>query len=73
VGESIYLDSKMGHAYVTAEGCEEAIVLGVCSSTDESLLESLLSLHAEPSPPVSAPKPAESARAAGKLVKGRKR
>jgi quercetin dioxygenase-like cupin family protein len=73
VGESIYLDSKMGHAYVTAEGCEEAIVLGVCSSTDESLLESLLSLHGEPSPPSSAPKPAESARPAGKLVKGRKR
>src|ERR1700690_2700806 len=73
VGESIYLDSKMGHAYVTAEGCEEAIVLGVCSSTDESLLESLLSLHGEPSPPLPAPKPAESARPAGKLVKGRKR
>ena len=32
VGESIYIDSKMGHAYVTDEGCEEATVLGVCSS-----------------------------------------
>jgi hypothetical protein len=62
----------MGHAYVTAEGCEEAIVLGVCSSTDESLLESLLSLHAEPTASLSAPKP-ESARPAGKVVKGRKR
>src|SRR5580700_9315954 len=60
VGESIYLDSNMGHAYVTAEGCEEAIVLGVCSSTDESLLDSLLSLHAEPTASLSAPKPAES-------------
>src|SRR5277367_3954657 len=47
VGESIYIDSNMGHAYVTAEDCEEAMVLGVCSSTEESLMESLLSLHGE--------------------------
>lgn len=32
VGESIYIDSNMGHAYVTAEGCEEATLLGVFSS-----------------------------------------
>ena len=44
-GESIYLDSNMGHAYVTAEGCDEAVVLGVCSSTDEGLIHSLMSLH----------------------------
>ena len=50
VGESIYLDSNMGHAYVTAEGCDEATVLGVCSSTDESLLDSLMSLHGDVSP-----------------------
>jgi transcriptional regulator with XRE-family HTH domain len=43
-GESIYVDSTMGHAYV-AEGCDEATVLGVCSSADESLMESLMSLH----------------------------
>jgi transcriptional regulator with XRE-family HTH domain len=43
-GESIYVDSNMGHAYV-AEGCDEATVLGVCSSPDESLMESLMSLH----------------------------
>jgi transcriptional regulator with XRE-family HTH domain len=47
VGESIYLDSNMGHAYVTAEGCDEALVLAVCSSTDESLMESLMSLHGD--------------------------
>jgi hypothetical protein len=35
----------MGHAYLAAEGCEEAIVLGVCSSADEGLMESLLTLH----------------------------
>jgi transcriptional regulator with XRE-family HTH domain len=47
VGESIYIDSNMGHAYVTAEGCDEALVLAVCSSTDESLMESLMSLHGD--------------------------
>ncbi len=47
VGESIYIDSTMGHAYVTAKGCEEALVLAVCSSTDESLMQSLMSLHGD--------------------------
>jgi transcriptional regulator with XRE-family HTH domain len=46
-GESIYIDSNMGHAYLAAEGCEEAIVLGVCSSADEGLMQSLLTLHDE--------------------------
>jgi transcriptional regulator with XRE-family HTH domain len=50
VGESIYLDSNMGHGYLTAEGCDEATVLGVCSSPDESLMQSLLSLHGEEGP-----------------------
>jgi hypothetical protein len=26
-GESLYIDSQMGHAYVLAEGCEEASAL----------------------------------------------
>lgn len=46
-GESIYIDSSMGHAYLVAEGCEEALVLGVCSSADEGLMDSLMSLHGE--------------------------
>ena len=46
-GESIYIDSSMGHAYVAAEGCDEALVLAVCSSADEGLLESLYSLHGD--------------------------
>ncbi|HEY4367468.1 MAG TPA: XRE family transcriptional regulator [Steroidobacteraceae bacterium] len=46
-GESIYIDSNMGHAYVAAEGCDEASVLGVCSSAEEGLMESLLELHGE--------------------------
>ncbi len=46
-GESVYIDSNMGHAYLAGEGCKEAVVLSVCSSADESLMESLLNLHAE--------------------------
>lgn len=45
VGESVYIDSNMGHAYLAGEGCREAVVLCACSSGDESLMESLLSLH----------------------------
>lgn len=45
-GQGIYIDSSMGHAYVVADGCDEALVLGVCSSADEELMDSLMSLHA---------------------------
>jgi transcriptional regulator with XRE-family HTH domain len=72
VGESIYIDSNMGHAYVTAEGCEEATVLGVCSSTEESLMDSLMSLHGETGT-ASPANPAEPTRASVKAVKHRKR
>ena len=44
-GQSIYLDSSMGHAYVVGEGCAEALVLGVCSSAEENLMDSLMNLH----------------------------
>jgi len=44
-GQGIYLDSSMGHAYVVAEGYDEALVLGVCSSADDGLMDSLMSLH----------------------------
>lgn len=46
-GESIYIDSNMGHAYVAAEGCDEARVIGICSSAEEGLMESLLELHGD--------------------------
>jgi transcriptional regulator with XRE-family HTH domain len=46
-GQAIYLDSSMGHAYLVAEGCEEAVTLGVCSAEDEHLTSELLSLHGE--------------------------
>ena len=73
VGESIYLDSNMGHAYVTAEGCDEAMVLGVCSSTDEGLMHSLMSLHGEAEAPAPAPAAPEPIRAPVKAAKNRKR
>jgi transcriptional regulator with XRE-family HTH domain len=40
--ESIYIDSQMGHAYVKAEGCTEARILSVCSSSDEQFMEAPL-------------------------------
>ena len=46
-GESVYIDSNMGHAYIAAEGCEEVLLLGVCSSADEQLMESLMTLHGD--------------------------
>jgi len=45
IGESVYIDSNMGHAYLAGKGCREAVVLCACSSVEESLMESLLSLH----------------------------
>jgi transcriptional regulator with XRE-family HTH domain len=44
-GEAIYIDSNMGHAYVAAADCDEALVLGVCSSEDEALMSSLMQMH----------------------------
>lgn len=46
-GQSIYIDSSMGHAYLAAEGRREAEVLAVMSSADEELMESLLTIHQE--------------------------
>ena len=71
-GESIYIDSTMGHAYIAAKGCTEAGVLAVCSSADESLLEALYSLHGdvEPQPPAPATRP--KARVLGRPAKSRR-
>jgi transcriptional regulator with XRE-family HTH domain len=56
-GEAIYIDSNMGHAYVTTPDCDEALVLGICSSEDDALVSSLMHMH-EPSPP-SSPAPGD--------------
>ena len=75
VGQSIYIDSTMGHAYIAAKGCKEAVVLAVCSSADDSLLESLYSLHGdvEPQQPATAPTAAQKSRSIKAAAKSRKR
>lgn len=42
-GESMYIDSGMGHAYVCADGTREALIIGVMSSNDEDLSSLVLS------------------------------
>jgi transcriptional regulator with XRE-family HTH domain len=37
-GEFLYLDSGMRHAYYAAEGCAEAVILGLCLDTGECLM-----------------------------------
>ena len=44
-GQSLYIDSSMGHAYLAADGCDEAEVLGVMSSADDELMHTLLEMH----------------------------
>lgn len=39
VGEGIYIDSNMGHAYLIADGCKSATVLGVCASDEDEHAE----------------------------------
>jgi transcriptional regulator with XRE-family HTH domain len=74
-GESIYIDSNMGHAYLAAEGCEEATTIGICSSAEEDLMSSLLVLHGtdQASPPVPAneegARPKRGARPARRRVR----
>jgi transcriptional regulator with XRE-family HTH domain len=46
-GESIYIDSTMGHAYVAPKGHDEALLLGICSSADDDLMNSLMALHGD--------------------------
>lgn len=46
-GQSVYIDASMGHAFLAGEGCEEALMLFVCSSAAESFVESLLTSHVE--------------------------
>lgn len=48
VGQCMYVDSNMGHAYLLGAGCDEALMVGACSSVDEGLLNSLTKpLHGE--------------------------
>jgi hypothetical protein len=42
VGEHIYIDSNMGHAYLAGPGCEEAWFIAMASSANRGLMEALL-------------------------------
>jgi transcriptional regulator with XRE-family HTH domain len=46
-GQSIYLDSTMGHAYLVGDGCDEAVIVCACSSAEEDLMGSLINAHTE--------------------------
>ncbi len=57
VGEAVYIDSTMGHAYVLAEGCDSATALCVCSTSQEELVSNAVALKqrvAHPARDVSA-------------------
>jgi transcriptional regulator with XRE-family HTH domain len=70
-GESIYIDSTMGHAYLAAADCSEALAVAVCASGEDGLLDSLLTLHdgdADVRPSVGSASPmSKAARAAGPI------
>jgi mannose-6-phosphate isomerase-like protein (cupin superfamily) len=51
-GQSIYIDSNMGHAYLAGEDCDEAAVLAVMSSNDDELMKALIDLHEERQKPI---------------------
>lgn len=57
VGQSMYIDSTMGHAYLAADGVDEAEILGVMASGDEELMRSLLDIHAEQRARTAEPRP----------------
>ena len=46
-GETIYIDSSMGHAYLAAEGCDEVEAFAVMSNGEDELMETLFNLHRE--------------------------
>jgi transcriptional regulator with XRE-family HTH domain len=53
-GEGVYIDSNMGHAYVVAEGFEQATIMSVCASADENLQAHLIAEASGRSEPSSA-------------------
>ena len=64
-GESVYIDSRMGHAYL-ASGDDEAFVICVCSTTQEELLQNAAIQALQVLPPaVPSPRPARSTASAG--------
>src|SRR5690606_30452512 len=54
-GPSVYIASNLGRAHIAAAGCDEAVLLGACSSADEPTLASLITLHGDESTSLLAP------------------
>jgi transcriptional regulator with XRE-family HTH domain len=50
-GDSIYLDSTMGHGFLVAPGCDEALVVNVASAEAEQLMPMLT--RQDPPPPAN--------------------
>jgi transcriptional regulator with XRE-family HTH domain len=42
VGQCVYIDSNMGHAYLLGAGCDDASGIGGCSSADDILINTLI-------------------------------
>jgi len=63
-GQSIYFDSSMGHAYLTAEGCDEVEMLTVMSNDDEDQHALMASHTPEPVQDEDKPKPARGRKRA---------
>ncbi len=66
-GQSIYIDSNMGHAYVVGAGCDQAIIVGACAGDGEDQMNELISVHADVEPAAAAGSPdGKSVRRAGR-------
>lgn len=46
-GESLYIDSNMGHAYVVGDDCDEAVIIAVCSSAQDDPMNFSRKLYGE--------------------------
>jgi hypothetical protein len=57
-GQGVYLDSTMGHAYI-AKDCESALVLGICSSEDTGLSDTLIHLASQDAVDTKEARPAD--------------
>ena len=65
VGESMYLDSTMGHGFLLAPGSDEALVVNVASAEAEELIPILAEQNAAELPkPANEPGPRHSRKAA---------
>lgn len=63
-GQSVYFDSSMGHAYLTAQGCGEVEMLTVMSNDDEDQHAVMASHSPAPVQEEEKPKPARARKRA---------